>query len=379
VAQRAGAMEDLVSAGVAALRLPEPAFWRGRRVLVTGHTGFKGSWLALWLKALGAEVTGFALAPPGEPNLFTLAGVERDVHHVHGDVRDAAALDACIAQARPQVVLHLAAQSLVRLSYREPVQTYATNVMGTVHLLDAVRRQPGVEAVLVVTSDKCYENREWLWGYRENEAMGGHDPYSNSKGCAELVTSAMRRSFFADGGPGIGSARAGNVIGGGDWADDRLLPDAMRAFIAGQPVVLRSPQAVRPWQHVLEPLRGYLLLAEALADPTRRARHAQGWNFGPDEADCRAVADVVSLAAGEWPGARVVVNPPPDAPHEANLLRLDCTQAHQQLAWRPHWRLERGVAETVAWFRAFADGQDMRQVTLAQLAGYDPRLAAPSP
>jgi len=354
-------------------RLPDPRFWRGRRVFITGHTGFKGSWLSLWLQALGAQVTGYALAPPSEPNLFTLAGVAGGLQHVAGDVCDSAALQAALAAARPQVVLHLAAQSLVRRSYREPALTYATNVMGTVHLLDAVRQLSGVEAVVVVTSDKCYENRETLWAYREPDAMGGHDPYSNSKGCAELVTSAMRHSYFAaahGSAAGVATARAGHVIGGGDWADDRLLPDAMRAFIAGQALTVRAPEAVRPWQHVLEPLRGYLLLAQVLAEPARRAEFADGWNFGPDDADCRTVRSVVDLACAHWPGAQVRYQPPVDAPHEAHLLKLDCSKARVRLGWQPRWGLEQGVAQTVAWFRAFADGQDMRAVTLAQLDAY---------
>lgn len=358
-----------MTAGSAAdpLRLPDPSFWRGRRVFVTGHTGFKGAWLALWLESLGAKVTGYALAPPSEPNLYTAARVASGITHVHGDVRDLAALQASLGQAQPEIVLHLAAQSLVRRSYREPVETYATNVMGTVNLLEAVRHIASVQGVVIVTSDKCYENREWMWGYREGDAMGGHDPYSNSKGCAELVTSAMRRSYFA-GGPFVASARAGNVIGGGDWAEDRLLPDAMRAFSAGRPLEVRSPAAVRPWQHVLEPLRGYLLLAEALV--ARGSAAADGWNFGPEDADCRSVREVVDMACAEWPGSQVVYNPPLDAPHEAHFLKLDCTQAHELLPWQPRWRLAEGVARTTAWFRACAQGQDMRAVTLDQLADY---------
>jgi len=349
-------------------RLPDPAFWRGRRVFVTGHTGFKGAWLALWLESLGAEVTGFSLAPPSEVNLFTLASVARGITHLHGDVRELTALKSALAGAQPEIVLHLAAQSLVRRSYREPVETYATNVMGTVNLLEAIRHEAGVRAVVIVTSDKCYENREWMWGYREGDAMGGHDPYSNSKGCAELVTSAMRRSYFSKGDTCIASARAGNVIGGGDFAEDRLLPDAMRAFSNRRALEVRSPDAIRPWQHVLEPLRGYLLLAEALA--THGQPFAEGWNFGPEDADCRSVREVVDLATGHWPGAQVVYNPPADAPHEAHFLKLDCTKAHELLAWQPRWRLADGVQRTVEWFRASADGQDMRVLTLAQLAAY---------
>lgn len=365
-----GTVEDMAMKPLSAdpRRLPDPAFWHGRRVFMTGHTGFKGAWLALWLQSLGARVTGYALAPPSEPNLFTLAGVAQGITHVHGDVRDLPALRTAMAAAQPDTVLHLAAQSLVRRSYREPVETYATNVMGTVNLLEAVRHTPGVRSVVVVTSDKCYENREQMWGYREGDPMGGHDPYSNSKGCSELVTSAMRRSYFTGGGTFVASTRAGNVIGGGDWADDRLLPDAMQAFIGGRTLEVRSPTAVRPWQHVLEPLRGYLLLAEALAHDG--AAYADGWNFGPEEADCRPVREVVDLATRHWPGARVVYHLPQDAPHEAHFLRLDCTKAHELLPWQPRWRLAEAVSRTVDWFRACAAGRDMRAVTLDQLRAY---------
>lgn len=349
-------------------RLPSSSVWAGRRVFITGHTGFKGSWLALWLISMGAEVSGYALAPPSEPNLFTLANVAHGLAHGIGDVCDLAALQESMAKAKPEVVLHLAAQSLVRRSYREPVETYATNVMGTVHLLEAVRRVGGVRAVVVVTSDKCYENREWIWGYREGDAMGGYDPYSNSKGCAELVTSALRRSFFTDSGTAIASARAGNVIGGGDWAEDRLLPDAMRAFSAARALEVRSPGAIRPWQHVFEPLRGYLLLAEALIEDP--AAFSEGWNFGPEDADCRSVREVVDLAVSCWPGAQVDYKPPVGAPHEAHFLKLDCTKAHHRLPWQPRWRLAEAVARTAQWYRACAEQRDMRAFSLEQLAAY---------
>jgi CDP-glucose 4,6-dehydratase len=357
-----------MSAGTDPRRMPDVAFWRGRRVFLTGHTGFKGSWLTLWLQSMGADVTGYALAPPGEPNLFTLGGVAQNIRHLTGDVRDLDTLRQCVIAAQPDIVLHLAAQSLVRYSYAEPVETYATNVMGTVHVLEALRSVPSVRAAVMVTSDKCYENREWIWGYREHDPMGGHDPYSNSKGCAELVISAMRRSFFPQGGCAIASARAGNVIGGGDWAQDRLLPDAMRAFSNGDPLVVRSPGAIRPWQHVFEPLRGYLLLAEALTrDPVA---HADGWNFGPEDGDCRSVREVIDLTRSHWAGAQVRYEPPPDAPHEAHFLKLDCTRAHCRLGWEPVWRLDEGVARTVEWYRAHAAGEDMRLFSLAQLAAY---------
>ncbi|MEK7763137.1 MAG: CDP-glucose 4,6-dehydratase [Nitrospirota bacterium] len=350
-------------------RLPDPSFWSGKRVYLTGHTGFKGAWLALWLQSLGCRITGYALAPPTRPSLFELAQVSSGMVHELGDIRDPIQLDESLQRARPEIVLHLAAQSLVRKSYREPVTTYSTNVMGTVHLLDAVRRCESVRAVVIVTSDKCYENREWLWGYREGDAMGGHDPYSNSKGCAELVTSAMRRSYFQiPGAAAVASARAGNVIGGGDWAEDRLVPDAMRAFASGHPLIVRAPHAIRPWQHVFEPLRGYLLLAEALWQ--RADGIADGWNFGPEDVDCRPVCDVVNLACIHWPGVQVVYDPPSQAPHEAHFLKLDCTKARELLPWRPRWRLDTAVEQTVKWYRAQASGTVMRDFSLAQLARY---------
>ena len=349
-------------------RLPDRAFWQGRRVLVTGHTGFKGAWLSLWLQSLGAQVSGFALGPPSEPNLFTLADVARGMTHETGDVRELAALEASLARHRPEVVLHLAAQSLVRRSYREPVETYAVNVMGTVHVLEAVRIVGSVRAVIVVTSDKCYENREWTRGYRETDPLGGYDPYSNSKGCAELVTSAMRRSFFQHGNTAVASARAGNVIGGGDWAEDRLLPDAMRAFMASRAVVIRSPAAIRPWQHVFEPLRGYLLLAQALIEAP--ADFAEAWNFGPEDVDCRTVREVVEIARSHWPEAQVEYGAAPDALHEAQLLKLDCTKSQMRLPWLPRWRIADAMAASVAWYRAFQRREDMRSYSLAQLAAY---------
>lgn len=349
-------------------RLPDGGFWQGRRVLVTGHTGFKGAWLSLWLQSLGAQVSGFALQSPSEPNLFTLADVARGMAHETGDVRDLAALKANLARHRPEVVLHLAAQSLVRRSYREPVETFAVNVMGTVHLLEAVRSVGSVRAVIVVTSDKCYENREWARGYRETDPLGGHDPYSNSKGCAELVTSSMRRSFFQSGDAAVASARAGNVIGGGDWAEDRLLPDAMRAFMASRAVTIRAPAAIRPWQHVFEPLRGYLLLAQALVE--KPGDFAEAWNFGPEDDDCRTVRDVVEIARSHWPQAQVEYGAAPDALHEARVLKLDCTKAHVRLPWLPRWRIADAMAASVAWYRAFQQREDMRSYSLAQLGAY---------
>lgn len=349
-----------------------PAFWRGKRVFLTGHTGFKGSWLALWLQRLGAEVTGFAL-PAGSPSLFAAAGVADGMHSIEGDIRNPDALRAALQAAQPQIVIHMAAQALVRYSYANPVETYATNVLGLVHLFEAVRATPGVKAVVNVTSDKCYENREWVWGYRENEPMGGYDPYSNSKGCAELVTSAYRSSFFNAGayashGVALGSGRAGNVIGGGDWAQDRLIPDIMRAIAAGEPVRIRSPHAIRPWQHVLEPLSGYLVLAERLY--TDGPAFAEGFNFGPQDSDAQPVQWIVERLCAAWgAGASWELDGAPQ-PHEATYLKLDCSKAHARLGWRPRWPLAEALARIVDWHRAHADGADLRAVTLAQIDAY---------
>lgn len=346
----------------------DPKFWRGKRVLLTGHTGFKGSWLSLWLQSLGAEVTGIALDPPTEPSLFAVAAIGSGMKSITHDIRD---LDAVVREVRdlqPQIVIHAAAQSLVRYSYAEPVMTYATNVMGTVHVLEAARLAGSVRCIVNVTTDKCYENREWDWGYRENEPMGGHDPYSSSKGCAELVTSAWRRSFMQHAGIQLASARAGNVIGGGDWATDRLLPDILRAFERKTPVVIRNPASTRPWQHVLEPLSGYLLLAERLW--SEDAGFAEGWNFGPVESDARPVSWIVERMVQEWgDGARWRLDDG-EHPHEANYLKLDTSKARNRLGWRPQWGLETALSKIVCWHRAYLKKQDMREVCLAQIAEY---------
>lgn len=343
-------------------------FWRGKRVLVTGHTGFKGGWLSVWLAQMGAEVHGLALAPPSEPSFFDVVGVKRCLtSDVICDIRDHNALVHEVRQIAPEIVLHLAAQSLVRLSYLNPVETYATNVMGTVHLLDSLRSTPGVRAVVNVTTDKCYENREWVWPYRENEPMGGHDPYSNSKGCSELVTSAFRQSFLAKIGIQLASARAGNVIGGGDWATDRLLPDFLRSIDAGVPLTIRSPNATRPWQHVLEPLSGYLTLAQALWE--RPCEVDEGWNFGPEEQDARSVSWILSHLCGLESSASWNLDSNPN-PKEATLLMLSSAKAKALLGWRPRWRLETALAKTLEWHKAWRSGEDMMAVTLSQIDNY---------
>jgi CDP-glucose 4,6-dehydratase len=346
----------------------DPAFWLGKRVFLTGHTGFKGSWMALWLQRMGAQVTGFALTPPTEPALFDVARVEQGMTSIIGDIRDRAALEHALLSADPHIVIHMAAQPLVRASYDDPVGTYATNVMGTVHLLEAVRKAPTVRACVVVTTDKCYENREWAWGYREDEAMGGYDPYSNSKGCAELVVSAYRRSFFADGSVAVASGRAGNVIGGGDWATDRLIPDILRAIERGEPVSIRNPIAIRPWQHVLEPVGGYLVLAQALwNDP---ARAAQAWNFGPRDEDARPVQWIVERMCALWGDGADWIRDESVQPHEARYLKLDISKVRTELGWQPRWDLSQALASIVAWQRAWLSGTDMHQYCLTELGRF---------
>lgn len=349
------------------------SFWRGKKVFLTGHTGFKGSWLSLWLQQLGAELTGYALVPPTNPSLFEVAGVEQGMTSIIGDIRDGAMLADAMRHAAPEIVIHMAAQPLVRRSYIDPVETYSTNVMGTVHLLEAVRQAPSVRAVVNVTTDKCYENREWVWGYRENEPMGGFDPYSNSKGCAELVTAAYRNSFFNaakydEHHVALATARAGNVIGGGDWAEDRLIPDILAAFADARPVVIRNPHATRPWQHVLEPLRGYLALAEKLY--TEGPAFAEAWNFGPHGDDARPVEWIVRQLAEKWAdGAHWQIDGG-DHPHEATYLKLDISKAAQYLNWQPAMRLEQALGLIVDWARARQTGADLRLLTQAQIQSY---------
>jgi len=349
------------------------AFWLNKSVFLTGHTGFKGSWLTLWLQHWGATVTGYSLEPPTEPSLFALAQVATGITSELGDVRDLNHLTQTLQQAQPEIVFHLAAQPLVRASYADPVGTYATNVMGTVHLLEAVRAVKSVRAVVIITSDKCYENREWVWGYRENEAMGGYDPYSSSKGAAELVTSAYQRSFFpaeryGDHGVAVATARAGNVIGGGDWATDRLVPDLLRAFIAGESALIRNPQAVRPWQHVLDPLAGYLSLAEHLY--RNGTGFNGGWNFGPNDSDTRPVSWLAERLVYYWGGGAQWHTWEKPQVHEAHVLKLDCSKARTKLGWQPRLDLESALAWTVSWTQAYQAGRDMRAVTEDQLKGY---------
>jgi CDP-glucose 4,6-dehydratase len=347
----------------------DPAFWRGRRVLVTGHTGFKGAWLTLWLTEMGAQVTGLSDGVPTEPSLYALARVGEEVDDIRADVRDHDAVRRAVAGQ--EVVVHMAAQALVRRSFRDPRETYETNVMGTVNVLDAARTSGSVRAVVNVTSDKCYDNREQGRPFVEDDPKGGHDPYSSSKGAAELVADAYHRSFFAPDpdGPRLGSARAGNVIGGGDWSEDRLIPDIMRGAVAGAEIRVRNPTAVRPWQHVLNPLAGYLELAQALhASPDA----AGGWNFGPALDDVQPVSWITDRIAALWPDElRWVVDPGPH-PHEAHFLALDSTKARERLGWTPRWGLDDALARTVEWYRAVRDGADARATTLEQIGAYAP-------
>lgn len=348
-------------------------FWKSKRVFVTGHTGFKGSWLCLMLHMLGANVTGFALNPPTNPSLFELARVDEIVNSIIGDITDYQKLETAMLANEPEVVIHMAAQPLVLESYKNPVLTYATNVMGTVHCLEAVRKCSSVKAIINITTDKCYENKEWVWGYRENDPVGGHDPYSNSKACAELVTSSYRDSFFSLKQPkvpvvGLASVRAGNVIGGGDWADNRLVPDCVQAFLQGENIKIRNPVAVRPWQHVLEPLNGYLLLAQKLYnDP---AAYSGGWNFGPEDSDARPVEWIVRYLCAKWEGLVECEMDSISYPHEANYLKLDCSKAKTMLGWYPVWNLEKALDKVIDWAIAFKEKRNIREICLQQIDNY---------
>jgi CDP-glucose 4,6-dehydratase len=348
---------------------PSADFWSGKRVLVLGHTGFKGAWLTLWLRRMGAEVSGLSLSPT-DPSLFIATGLQAHGGSHYADIRELDSVIAVMEKAQPEIVFHLAAQSLVRLSYREPVETYATNVMGTVHVLAAADKVACVRSVIVVTSDKCYENREWLWPYREDEPMGGHDPYSSSKGCAELVTAAWRKSFCGPGKRrlGIASARAGNVIGGGDWAEDRIIPDCIRALRSGQTIGIRNPKSTRPWQHVLDPLCGYLILAERLTENPES--YGQGWNFGPAEEDVREVGWVADRVVGAWGQSARWEKALGDELHEAGLLKVDASKARARLGWSQTLRLDAAVDWTVQWYKDFLSGQPALALTDEQIDQY---------
>lgn len=346
------------------------AFWRGRRVFITGHTGFKGSWLCLWLSRLGADVTGYALAPPTDPSLFVLARVAEGMRSIEGDVRDLVSLRAAMSAAAPEVVIHLAAQSLVRFSYANPVETFATNVLGSVHALEAARTVPPVRAIVMVTSDKCYKNNEWHWGYRESEALGGHDPYSASKACAEIAIGAYQASFYADQtlAAAVASARAGNVIGGGDWGQDRLIPDILRSLLRGEPTLIRKPEATRPWQHVLEPLQGYLMLAERLHGQGRA--FAGPWNFGPPEHSERTVGWIIEQLYGQWGAGFSWQRDANPGPPESTFLKLDASKARAQLGWQTRLDLPTTLRWIVEWTRSYQAGADMRATSLADIDRY---------
>ena len=364
MAIRESSLEDMVSM---------EKFWQGKNVLVTGHTGFKGSWLCLWLQHCGAKVTGFALPPPTQPSLFEQARVADEMISIIGDIRDLSALKNVMQQVQPEIVFHLAAQPLVRYSYQEPVETYATNVMGTLHILESIRSVDSVRAAVMITTDKCYENKEWYWGYRENEPLGGHDPYSSSKACAEVLISSYRQSYFPnhhyqEHKTAIASARAGNVIGGGDWAMDRLIPDILRAIMQGKPVHIRNPYAIRPWQHVLEPLAGYLQLAEKLYQ--EGVDYAQPWNFASHAEDAKPVQWIVEKMLASWgenAGWSVETG---QHPHEAHYLKLDCSKAYAELKWFPRWNLETALEKIVAWHQAQINNTNMQSFCLAQIQDY---------
>lgn len=349
------------------------SFWQGKKVFITGHTGFKGSWLCLWLHSLGAEVTGYALQPPTQPSLFELCRIDGIITSIIGDVRNADKLSRSMQEVQPDIVIHMAAQPLVRDSYKNPVETYAINVMGTVNLLEAVRNCESVKSIVNVTTDKCYENKEWIWGYRENESLGGYDPYSNSKACSELVTASYRNSFFNPTeydkhGVAIASARAGNVIGGGDWAVDRLIPDCIKALVNNQKIIIRNPNAIRPWQHVLEPLSGYLMLAQKLYEDG--VNYVGGWNFGPNDNEAKSVEWLVQKMCEMWDGQADYEIDQGTHPHEAHYLKLDCSKAKVRLNWHPKWTLEQTLRNIAEWVSSYQQKCDMRKVCLDQIADY---------
>lgn len=345
------------------------SFWKGKRVFLTGHTGFKGSWLSLWLQSMGASVKGYSLNPPTTPSLFLEARVNDNMESEIGDIRNLEVLKNSMISFNPDILIHMAAQPLVRLSYVEPVETYTTNVIGTVNVLEAARYCENLKAIVSVTTDKCYENKEWAWGYRENEAMGGHDPYSSSKGCAELVTAAYRNSFYnSNDTASIATARAGNVIGGGDWAADRLIPDILKAFENSQPVIIRNPFSTRPWQHVLEPLSGYLVLAEQLH--RYGDKYAEAWNFGPKEEDCKPVDWILDRMVGYWGDGASWQLDKNNNPHEANFLKLDCSKAAYELNWKPKWQLDLSLNLIVNWHQQWREGINIKEVCLQEIEKY---------
>lgn len=353
----------------------DPSFWSNKKVFITGHTGFKGGWLTLWLSSMGAHITGYSLEPNTSPNLFGVVDIASLCSKSYfGDIRDYVGLSNAMKSANPDIVIHMAAQPLVRHSYDNPVETYAINVMGTVHLLEALRSCNSVKAAVIVTTDKCYENKEWIWGYRENEPIGGYDPYSNSKGCAELVTASYRQSFFSEKdyaihGLSIASARAGNVIGGGDWSTDRLIPDAIAAFESGKPLLIRNSLATRPWQHVLEPLSGYLMLSQSLY--TKGVEFNGAWNFGPNDKDTRSVKEVVDILIDKWGTPASWSQDGKHAPHEANFLKLDCSKAMRELGWGAQWTLEKAIEAIVEWQEVLRSKGDVRAVMLNQINDYN--------
>ena len=344
-------------------------FWNSKKVFLTGHTGFKGSWMSLWLQSMGAIVKGYSLEPNTTPNLYTVASVGTAMDSEIGDIRDLNQITKSMSDFNPDILFHMAAQPLVRLSYQEPVDTYTTNVIGTVNVLEAARKCKSLKAIISVTTDKCYENKEWDWGYRESEPMGGHDPYSSSKGCAELVTSAYRRSFFSsDDTASLASARAGNVIGGGDWAEDRLIPDILRAFEKSEPVVIRNPLSTRPWQHVLEPLSGYLVLAQELF--LNGDNFAEGWNFGPKDEDCKPVSWILDEMVSHWGNNASWGLDKNNNPHEAGFLKLDCSKASNRLKWNPKWNLQLTLKSIVDWHQLYTNGGDLKKQCLKEINTY---------
>jgi CDP-glucose 4,6-dehydratase len=346
-----------------------PTFWKNKRVFLTGHTGFKGSWLSMWLQEMGAHVKGFSLAPHTTPNLFHEAKVKEGMESEIGDIRDLRLITESMCDFDPEIVIHMAAQPLVRLSYSEPVETYATNVMGTIHVLEAARKCKNLKSIVAITTDKCYENKEWPWGYRENEPMGGHDPYSSSKGCCELLIASYRNSFFnTPESASLASVRAGNVIGGGDWSDDRLIPDILKAFEKSEPAVVRNPLSTRPWQHVLEPLSGYLVLAEKLYQDGDQ--FAEAWNFGPRDEDCQSVAYILDKMIATWGQGATWVMDANSHPHEAGFLKLDCSKAKQKLHWEPKWNLEFTLTSIVKWHKAFLQNENIRLICQNEIQSY---------